>query len=151
MRHVILVVVGVALIASVANMQTKAGTAADEAAIKKNSDMRVTAWNKHDAKGVAATYAADADRVTNRGYFSGRAEVEKSYGDLFATVNKNAALKVDSTKIRFLSADVAVSDRDVTITGRSEGNPTQKNHVTDTYVKRNGEWTLVMSRTVAMQ
>jgi uncharacterized protein (TIGR02246 family) len=147
MRNALLVVLGVTLSATLAAQSL--GTAADEAAIKKNAEARTAAWNKHDGKALAALFAADGDRVTGQGYFSGRAQVEKSYADRFQTVNKNASLKIDSEKLHFLTADTAVDDRDVTITGGTNG--TVKNHVADIFVKRNGQWTLVMSRVTTLQ
>lgn len=149
MRTAILAVVGVTLFATVASMQTKVGTAADEAAIKKHADSRLAAYNKHDAKALAALYAADADRVTTNGVFSGKAQIEKSYADVFNDVGKNDILTQEPTKVRFLTAEVAVSDTDNTITGRTTG--TVKNHNTGIFMKRNGEWVLVAARTVRMQ
>lgn len=144
MRQVILAVVVVTLFAAVASMQTKRGTAADEAAIRKNEDARVTAWNKHDAKAVAATYAADADRITDSGYFSGRPQIEKNYADSFNGLDKNSTLKIESDRVRFLTADVAVSDGERVITGRTAG--TVEIHNTSIYVKHNGEWMLSAQR-----
>ena len=144
MGRAILVVVVVALFAAVASMQTKSGTAADEAAIRKNEDARVAAWNKHDAKAVAATYAADADRLTASGYFSGRPQIEKDYADSFNSFDKTSTLKIKSDTVRFLTADVAISDGERVITGRTAG--TIEIHNTSIYVKRNGEWMLSAQR-----
>ena len=144
MRQAIVVVVSVTLFAAVASMQTKPGTAADEAAIRKNEDTRVAAWNKHDAKAVAATYAADADRLSASGYFSGRPQIEKDYTDSFNGLDKNSTLKIESDKVRFLTADVAISDGERLITGRT-AEPV-KIHNTSVYVKRNGEWMLSAQR-----
>jgi uncharacterized protein (TIGR02246 family) len=144
MRQAILVVVVVTLFAAVASMQTKPGTAADEAAIRKNEDVRVAAWNKHDAKVVAATYTADADRITASGYFAGRSQIEKNYADSFNGLDKNSTLKIVSDKVRFLTADVAISDGERVITGRTAG--TVEIHNTSIYVKRNSEWMLSAQR-----
>ena len=149
MRQAILVVVGVSMLAAVASTQSDLGSAADEAAIKKSVDARVAPYNKHDAKALAAFYSADADRATNVGFFSGRAQIEKSYADNFNGVGKNAVLKQEGTKVRFLTADVAIADTDNTITGRTDG--TTKNHTTNIFVKRNREWVLLAARTIRMQ
>ena len=150
MPRAMLVVIGVVLLAiPVAQTQTRVGGAADEAAIKKNGDARSVAWNKHDAKALAALFAADADRVSARGVKSGRVEIEKDYADEFGSVYKDAVLKDESNKVRFLTADVAILDADHVITGRTDG--TIKNHVTAIYVKRNGTWALVAYRVIRMQ
>src|SRR5262249_25578948 len=128
MRQLILVVVGVSLLAAVAASQTKLGTAADEAAIQKNQDARVAAWNKHDAHGVAATYAPDADRIAATQSASNRNGIEKDYAAGFAGVNKNATLKLNTRHVRFLTSDVALTDADDVITGRTDGT-TLKQHV----------------------
>lgn len=146
MRNAILVAVGVTLFATVASVQTKLGTAADEAAIKKNVDARFAAWNKHDSKAIAALYASDADRVTVNGSFAGRAQIEKSYADQFNDVYKSATLKEDLGKIRFLTPEVAIDDLDFVITGATSG--IVNGHAAAIYMKRNGEWTLVAQRNI---
>ena len=146
MRQAILVGVGVVVFASVAVMQTRMGTAADEAAIRKNLDTLVASWNKHDAKAVAATFAADADQLRGSSIVSGRAQIEKSYADLFIGAFKNATLKVDPMKVRFITADVAIADNEGVITGATNG--TVKNHATAIYVRRNGEWMTAAQRLI---
>jgi hypothetical protein len=69
-----LVVVGAVLIAATAQMQTRLGTPADERVIQNNRDAHDAAWNKHDARALAALFAPDADRATVNGWFSGRAK-----------------------------------------------------------------------------
>jgi len=61
---------------------------------------------RHDAKVIASLFAADADRVTTRGVFKGRSEVERSYAEGFVSVNKNAAFSEGSNQVRFVVADV---------------------------------------------
>jgi uncharacterized protein (TIGR02246 family) len=109
----------------------------------------VAPYNKHDAKTLASFYAADADRATNLGFSSGREQIEKSYADVFNGVGKNSLLKQDAPRVRFLTADVAIVDTDNTITGRTDG--PVRNHTTNVFVKRNGEWALAAARTIRMQ
>jgi uncharacterized protein (TIGR02246 family) len=142
MRPVILGLLGAVLIVVVAQTQTKLGTAADEAAIRKVQETFEVAWNKHDAKGE--TYAPDADRITAAGYSSGRAEIEKSYAGGLIGVYKNATIKFDPGRIRFLTADVALHDSELVITGGANG--VVKGLAATTYLKRNGEWMVVAAR-----
>src|SRR5215472_14888586 len=109
MRECLLMFVIASFVASVAPLHAQLGTAADEAAIRKILDARNAAYNNHDAKALAATYAPDADLVTGTGRLvSGRADIEKNYTENFAGVDKNASVKTDSSKLRFLTPDTAI-------------------------------------------
>ena len=141
----ILTLIAAFLILTAATAEAQLGTSADEAAIREILDARNAAYNNHDAKALAATYALDADLVTGTGRIvSGRAAIEQNYVESFRGVDKNAVVKTESAKIRFLTADTAILDLDGVTTGRSDG--TIKTHATWVYVKRNGEWTVVAIR-----
>jgi len=146
----ILTFVAAFLITVAATADAQLGTSADEAAIRKILDARNAAYNNHDAKALAATYAPDADLVTGTGRIvSGRAAIERNYAESFAGVDKNAVVKTESTKIRFLTADTAILDLEGVTTGRSDG--TIKTHATWVYVRRNGEWAVVAIRATRIQ
>jgi uncharacterized protein (TIGR02246 family) len=141
----ILTLIAAFLILTAATAEAQLGTSADEAAIREILDARNAAYNNHDAKALAATYAPDADLVTGTGrVVSGRAAIEQNYVESFRGVDKTAVVKTESTKVRFLTADTAILDLDGVTTGRSDG--TIKTHATWVYVKRNGEWTVVAIR-----
>ena len=141
----ILTLIAAFLILTAATAEAQLGTSADEAAIREILDARNAAYNNHDAKALAATYAPDADLVTGTGrVVSGRAAIEQNYIESFRGVDKTAVVKIESTKVRFLTADTAILDLDGVTTGRSDG--TIKTHATWVYVKRNGEWTVVAIR-----
>jgi uncharacterized protein (TIGR02246 family) len=136
--------------AALAGGQAAFGTPADEAAIRKILDARNVAYNSHNAKALAAAYAADADLVTGTGRLvSGRAEIEKNYVDAFAGVDKNATVRIDSSKIRFVTPDTAILDMEGVTTGRTDG--AVRTHATWIYVKRNGEWMVVAIRATRIQ
>jgi uncharacterized protein (TIGR02246 family) len=136
--------------ADLAGGQAVFGTPADEAAIRKILDARSVAYNSHNAKALAAAYAADADLVTGTGRLvSGRAEIETNYVDAFAGVDKNATVRIDSSKIRFVTPDTAILDIDSVTTGRTDG--AVRTHATWIYVKRNGEWMVVAIRATRIQ
>jgi uncharacterized protein (TIGR02246 family) len=139
MRKAILVFVGVTLFATVAKLQTKPGTPADEAAILKNRDKQNAAFNAHDAKAYAAFAAVDVDRVDSVGTVSGRDGIEKYYANNWNADN-SAMVKDESRKVRFVTSDVAILDVDNAVT-RTNG--TVKNHAAFIYVKRNGKWEMV--------
>lgn len=150
MRERLLLFIVVSLVAGAARAHAQPGTPADEAAIRKILDARNAAYNNHDAKALAATYAPDADLVTGTGrIISGRAAIEKNYVDAFAGVDKNASVKIESSTVRFLTADTAILDMDGVTTGRADG--AIKTHATWVYVKRNGEWMVVAIRATRIQ
>jgi uncharacterized protein (TIGR02246 family) len=146
----ILTVVAAVLITSAATADAQLGTSADEAAIRNILDARNAAYNNHDAKALAAAYAPDADLVTGTGrVVSGRAAIERNYAESFAGVDKNAVVKTESAKVRFLTADTAILDLEGVTTGRADG--TLKTHATWVYVKRNGGWAVVAIRATRIQ
>ncbi len=149
MRQVVLVFVSAALVVTTAYMQTRLGTPADERAIQDNREAHDVAWNKHDAKTLAALFAPDADRATVNGWFSGRAEIERGYSNTFTGAFKDATITNESPRLRFLTADVAMLDVENVVTGTAGGGKV-RNHSTSIYVKRNGEWTLVANRLIRM-
>ena len=138
------------LVVGAASIYAQLGTSADEAAIQKILDARNAAYNNHDAKALAATYAPDADLVTGTGRLvSGRAEIEKNYTENFAGVDKNASVKIESSKLRFLTPDTAILDLGGVTTGRTDG--AVKTHATWVYVRRNGQWMVVAIRAARIQ
>jgi len=149
MRNILVVGLTVGSLYVVAHAQARLGTLADEAAIKKSREGTVAAWNKHDAKAFAATMAADADHANINGRFHGSAEIEKSFADNFAGVNKTATLRDDSIDVRFLTSDVAVLTTEEIVTGRTDG-VVAKSIATSVYVKRSGNWVRVVSRSIRM-
>ena len=146
----ILTLIAAFLILTAATAEAQLGTSADEAAIREILDARNAAYNNHDAKALAATYAPDADLVTGTGrVVSGRAAIEQNYVESFRGVDKTAVVKTESTKVRFLTADTAILDLEGVTTGRADG--TIKTHATWVYVRRNGEWMVVAIRATRIQ
>src|SRR4051812_49481838 len=87
----------------------RADQAADEAAIRKNDDAYVEAYNKHDAKAIASMWSPEAVYVDPEtgAEAVGRDEIEKEFADTFANL-KDAKLEVNAESIKFLSPNVAV-------------------------------------------
>jgi uncharacterized protein (TIGR02246 family) len=115
------------------------GDPADEKALRQFHREFVSAYNKGDAAAVAAFYAPDADFVDIRGdTYHGRAEIEKRTANFFAH-NKGAKLNSSFGSLRFITPDVAISDRSEELTPTVEGGP-GRIHATVVYVKRDGKW-----------
>jgi uncharacterized protein (TIGR02246 family) len=91
---------------------------ADSAAITKVCADFSENFSRHDAHGVAMTFAEDAD-FTNMGgrHSHGREEIEKWFASLFRG-NLKDSLRTDTVKsIRFFTPELAAVDADTVITG----------------------------------
>ena len=137
MRWTVTVVVLLATAPSWAE-QSK-GDSADEKALRELHREFVAAYNKENVEAVAAFYAPDADFVGILGdTYYGRAAIEKRTASFFAQ-NKDAKLKSPFGSLRFITPDVAISDRSEELTPTVEGEPGRL-HATVVYVKRDGKW-----------
>jgi uncharacterized protein (TIGR02246 family) len=115
------------------------GNPADEKVLRELHEEFVAAYNKGDAEAVAAFYAPDADFVGIRGDTNhGRADIEKRFANFFAE-NKGTKLKSPFGSVRFITADVAISDRSEELTPTVKGGP-DRVQATVVYVKRDGKW-----------
>jgi uncharacterized protein (TIGR02246 family) len=115
------------------------GNPADEKALREFHRQFVAAYNKGDPAAVARFYALDADFVGIRGdTYHGRAEIEKRTANFFAQ-NNGASLKSLFGSLRFITPDVAISDRSEELAGAARGEPGRV-HATVVYVKRDGQW-----------
>jgi uncharacterized protein (TIGR02246 family) len=109
-----------ALLLPIAGLTIAAGRPDETAMLKKNTSDFQTAWNKHDSKALAAFWAKDGDLVDPDGVLSvGSGEVEKFFAQKHAGAGALAKTTyvVKKDTVRFISADVALEDWDVTITG----------------------------------
>jgi uncharacterized protein (TIGR02246 family) len=125
--------------------------AEDEAAnIRKQCSAFVNAWNKHDAKGMAAVFAEDGDSINPMGQLSsGRANVEKAFAAEHASMMKESTVKVLDEPVRLITPDVAISDAEAEISGvvQPDGKPgTVQVHVTNVWKKSGGTWYVFASR-----
>jgi uncharacterized protein (TIGR02246 family) len=118
-----------------------ADQADDEAAIRKNDEAYVEAYNKHDAKALAALWSPEAvyvDPETDK-QAVGREEIEKEFADTFANI-KDAKLEVKVESIKFLSPNVAVETGMARII-RPKEEPDESDY-SALFVKRDGKWLL---------
>jgi uncharacterized protein (TIGR02246 family) len=119
----------------------RADQAADEAAIRKNDAAYVEAYNKHDAKAVAALWSPEAVYVDpETGEESvGRDQIEKEFADTFANL-KDATLEIKVSGIKFLSPSVAIESGTARVV-RPKEEPDDSTY-SALYVKREGKWLL---------
>jgi len=142
---------GIALAVAAAGISASVRAADPDDSVKKISQDFVTAWNAHDAKKMAATWADDGSLINPFGVRCGnRAEVEKLFATEHAGAMKASTYSIDGFTLRKLDADVMVGDWDGTITGMvgPDGNPLPAfpHHVTEVYQKRGGKWAVVAAR-----
>lgn len=133
-------VIACLLVGTIPNV-APANQADDDAAIRKADAAYAEAYNKHDAKAVAAMWSPEAvysDPETGD-EIVGREALEKEFADTFANL-KDARLEVEVTAIKFLSPNVAIESGTARIL-RPKEEPDESTY-TALFVKRDGQWLL---------
>jgi uncharacterized protein (TIGR02246 family) len=120
---------------------TSPETAAEENSLMNNAKAFVDAFEKGDAKAVAAFWAEDGDYVDVNGrHLHGRSAIENAFKDFFAE-NKGLQLRIDVNSIRFLTPDIAIEDGTTTVIPPDDAPPSQARY-TNVHVKKDGQWVL---------
>lgn len=147
MRHLIhsSLCVGVLLLTSLwssqcSGQEEKAGVSAAElAAIRATSKAFTAAFNKKDAKSLAALWTEDGDFLDDAGIrLVGRSAIEKSYAGYFAA-NPQAHMRVVIDSIRLLSDNAAIEDGRAFVDPPAAG-PAGYGKYTAVHVKVGGQW-----------
>ena len=117
-------------------VSTQVGSDKDRAAINQLLVEWERAFNTHDAKAVAATYAQDADFVDEMKLLKGREAIQRLLQTRFDE-NPNIKTKQTSLEVRFLSPTIAIQ------TGywNDEGAETEK-----AQRDKDGMWTCVLKK-----
>jgi uncharacterized protein (TIGR02246 family) len=118
-----------------------ADQAEDEAAIRASVAAYVVAFNKGDAKAIAAKWSPDAvytNRVTGD-QVTGRAQIEQELVAIFKD-SKDSKVEVDVTSVRFMSPSVAV-EKGIARVLRAGAEPDETVY-SSVYVKAGGSWLL---------
>jgi uncharacterized protein (TIGR02246 family) len=115
--------------------------AGDKEAIFNNAKAFVDAFERGDAKALAAFWAQDGDYVDLAGRrLQGRPAIEDAFKEFF-TENKGLKLRVDVNSVRFITQDTAIEDG-VTSVIPPDGAPPNQARYTNVHVKRDGQWVL---------
>ena len=122
----------------------KAAPSVDEAAIRKSASNFADAYNRGDAKAIAAMYtengeSRDADGET----LQGRAEIEKAYAEVFKA-NPGAKVELLVKSIRFPARDLAVEEGLVRLTPDTKTMPTTTSYVA-VHSREGGPWKVALS------
>ena len=116
-----------------------------DADAQKIADEYAAAFNKGDAKALAALYSADGTRLGPDGsWLVGRAAVEKVYMDGFAGPLKGAKLALTSGHVQAVTADVKVMEGRFTVAGLA---PIKGRYV-NTIVRHGKVWQLASVVTI---
>jgi uncharacterized protein (TIGR02246 family) len=93
-----------------AKVQGKDANEKDIAAIKKNMQSLIAAFEKADAKAVASHWTIGGEYIDDDGTkYHGREALEKAYAAFFKN-NKNLKLAIEKQSLRFLSSNTAVEE-----------------------------------------
>lgn len=120
--------------------------ATDEAAIRKVVADYESAWNRHDAKGLATQYHPDATWVNWFGAYSkGQPEIQQHYQTVHSTYFKTSQYYTRAIEdVTFVKPDVAIMHVRTGLSG-DERYPTQTFEFRRTLVltKRDGAWRIL--------
>jgi uncharacterized protein (TIGR02246 family) len=121
------------------------GSASDEAAIRRVIAAMTDGFNRHDAEAATRMYNSDADFVSVRGEVGiGREAAERGLRRIFETRAKQAALKTEDVRIRFIRDDVALAhvtnELSGLVTPDGQNLPSHKELSLRVFVKDGAEW-----------
>ncbi len=116
------------------------GAKSDEAAIRATIESYVAAYNRGDAKAVAAHWSDSGEWISPSGQrFQGRQAIEKEMQALFSE-NKGVRIEVIDPSIRMVSPQVAIEEGTVRVIRPSE--PPSDSTYLAVDVKEGGRWKL---------
>ena len=130
---------------AIAVMSAAAGAQQADPDAQEVADAYTAAFNKADAKAVAALYVADATRLGPDGQLIvGRAAIEKSYMDAFAGPLKGGKLSLQPGRSQAVAPGVKVIDGRFDVAGAA---PVKGRYV-NTMLKQGANWLLASVVTI---
>jgi uncharacterized protein (TIGR02246 family) len=119
-----------------------------EAVIIKTAEAFVEAFQKGDAKAVAAFWTPDGDYVDLTGrVLNGRPAIEKDFATLFAE-NKGLKLRIEMASLKFPTPDTAVEDGTTAVLA-PDGTAPSRARYSNFFVNKDGQWLLASVREAA--
>jgi uncharacterized protein (TIGR02246 family) len=116
-----------------------------QAALMKNAQAFTEAFEKGDAKAVAAFWAEDGDYVDLNGRrVQGRTAIENAFKDFFKE-NKGSKLRIDVKSVRFVTPETAIEDG-ITSVIPADGMPPDQTRYSNVHIKKDGQWVLLSVR-----
>jgi uncharacterized protein (TIGR02246 family) len=159
MKH-FLIVAGLVCIAMTAGAQPPApksdagrlkSDVINEDAIRKLYTQFVAAWNKHDAKAMAAMWVEDGDDVEpDATVAKGRHEIEKLFTLEHSSVMKKTKLTLNIDTVWFMATNVALVDGTYELSGvvAPDGKelPPRKGRLSSILLQERDNWWIAASR-----
>jgi uncharacterized protein (TIGR02246 family) len=119
----------------------------DGEALKQMGRDYLEAFNRGDAKAVAAFYAPEADFIPETGEpVRGRPNIEKGLTQMFAPA-KSVRMQVTPGGHRFVTPDLVICDGAWEVTGACPDRPA-KGRYFSVLVKREGRWLILCHRSM---
>jgi uncharacterized protein (TIGR02246 family) len=117
------------------------GDPKDEAAIAANAEAFIAAFQKGDARALAAFWAPEGmyTDLTGR-QLQGREAIEKAFTEFFAN-NKGLKVGISSESLQFITPDVAVEEG-VSEVFPADGGPPSRARFHNVHAKKSGQWLL---------
>jgi uncharacterized protein (TIGR02246 family) len=132
------VVAGLVPALSTAAPPKSAAAPAQTDAIRASADDFTAAFNKGDAKAVAALWTPDGSETDEQGTtFKGRQAIEAEYAKLFKA-RPDARIQIEVHSVEFPASNVAVEDGVATVT--TGGAPPSSSRYTVVHVIQDGKW-----------
>jgi uncharacterized protein (TIGR02246 family) len=126
--------------------QTQA-TTQDEQAIRNIAEQFEAAWNRNDAKRLAAFFADDGDIINPGGRIArGKTEVEKLFTEEQNGAFKGTRFSMPLKHLRFLKPDIAVAEYEFEINGVQGPQQTMKGLVTSVLQRDADKWLIASVR-----
>jgi uncharacterized protein (TIGR02246 family) len=117
---------------------------ADRAAIMKSARSFADAFNKGDAKAIAALWTENGEsREAGGKTYLGRAAIEKAYADNFKS-NRGAKIEVLVKSIRFPAKDLAVEEGLLRLSRGPKDLPATTSYVA-VHIREAGQWKIALS------
>jgi uncharacterized protein (TIGR02246 family) len=133
------------------SLSSSAALAADDQAIKDRVDQFQAAWNKDDAKAMAAIWTEDGTLINPfNATAKGRDEIEKIFVDEHTHAFKGSTYTASDVKVQWVTPDVALVDLSGNISGvhgpDGAAAPDFPHHVTWVLIKKDGQWMAAAAR-----
>jgi uncharacterized protein (TIGR02246 family) len=132
--------------------QTNSSQAADEKAIRSTAGAFTSAFNKGDAKAVAALWTADCEYVDETGrIFRGRDTIEKEYAAFFAA-HQGAQIAISISSVGVVGGHSAI-ENGTAIVKNADGAVMSRGSYTALHLKEGDKWLMasVRERTIPSQ
>lgn len=120
--------------------------AAERAAIEKSVKSFIDAFEKGDAKAVAAHWTENGEYVADDGHtVRGRAAIEKEYQEIFSKRKGKIKIDIDVDTIRFPSKDTAIEEGHFLVRG-GDKNAASASKYSVLHVREGGKWLMAVVR-----